>query len=119
MRKTILLAALLLSAAYTGAQINPDTVKAGKFDNGKMWTFDFPPLDYLEKTYGFRPSQQWLDDVRMSALRFANYCSASFVSGDGLVMTNHHCARESGTAVQKENEDFNKDGFLANTLADE
>jgi hypothetical protein len=119
MRKIILLTALLLSAVFTGAQINPDTVKAGKFDNGKMWTFDFPPLDYLEKTYGFRPSQQWLDDVRMSALRFANYCSASFVSGDGLVMTNHHCARESGTAVQQDNEDFNKNGFLAQTLADE
>lgn len=101
------------------AQINPDTVKAGKYDNGKMWTFDFPPLDYFEKTYGFRPSQQWLDDVRMSALRFASWCSASFVSADGLVMTNHHCARESGTAVQKAGENFNDNGFLANTLEEE
>src|SRR5262249_48622113 len=77
------------------AQVNPDTVRAGRYDNGKMWTFDFPPLDYFEKAYGFRPTQQWMDETRMSALRFANYCSASFVSADGLVMTNHHCARES------------------------
>ena len=101
------------------AQINPDTVKAGKYDNGKMWTFDFPPLDYFEKTYGFRPSQQWLDDVRMSSLRFASWCSASFVSPDGLVMTNHHCARESGTAVQKAGENLNDNGFLAKTFEEE
>lgn len=96
-----------------------DTVKAGRFDNGKMWTFDFPPIDYFEKTYSFRPTQQWLDDVRMSALRFAGYCSASFVSADGLVMTNHHCARESGVAVQKPEEDFNKTGFIAATFEEE
>jgi hypothetical protein len=119
MRKISLFLTLLLSFSTAISQINPDTVKAGKFDNGKMWTFDFPPLDYFEKTYGFRPTQQWLDDVRMSALRFANYCSASFVSADGLVMTNHHCARESGTSVQRDGEDLNKSGFLASTLADE
>lgn len=96
-----------------------DTVRAGRFDNGKMWTFDFPPVDYFEKAYGFRPTQQWLDEARMSALRFANYCSASFVSADGLVMTNHHCARQSGTAVQKPGEDFNNNGFLARTLEEE
>lgn len=110
---------IVYSTASLSQAVTSDTVKAGKFDNGKMWTFDFPPLDYFEKTYGFRPDSQWLDDVRMSALRFGNNCSASFVSATGLVMTNHHCARESGTAVQKENEDFNKNGFIASTLAEE
>ncbi len=57
-----------------------DTVKAGKFDNGRMWTFEYPPLDYFKQKYNFTPSKEWLDHVRMSALRFANYCSASFVS---------------------------------------
>lgn len=98
---------------------NLDTVKAGKFDNGKMWTFDYPPTDYLSETYGFRPSQEWLDNVRMSALRFATYCSASFVSGDGLVMTNHHCGRESVTEVETKGEDLHKNGFLAIKLEDE
>lgn len=119
MKRSVFFLIPVLLFQWSFGQINPDTVKAGKFDNGKMWTFDFPPLAYFEKTYGFRPDQQWMDDVRMSALRFKNYCSASFVSADGLVMTNHHCARESGTAVQKPGEDFNKNGFLANTLSDE
>ena len=96
-----------------------DTVKAGKYDMGKMWTFEYPPLDYFQKEYNFRPDQAWLDHVRKSALRFANYCSASFVSADGLVMTNDHCGRESIAEVTKEGEDLMKNGFYAKTLADE
>jgi len=99
--------------------INLDTVKAGKFDMGKMWTFDFPPTDYFAEEYNFRPTEDWYNKVRMSALRFANYCSASFVSEDGLVMTNHHCGRESITEVNKEGEDLHKDGFIATKLEDE
>ncbi len=99
--------------------LNLDTVKAGKFDTGKMWTFDYPPLDYFQKEYHFRPSEEWLNNVRMSALRFANYCSASFVSADGLVMTNHHCGRESVSKVTKPGEDLFDNGFYAKTLEDE
>ena len=40
--------------------LNLDTVKAGKFDTGKMWTFDYPPIDYFEKEYNFKPSEEWL-----------------------------------------------------------
>jgi len=99
--------------------LNLDTVKAGKFDTGKMWTFDYPPLAYFQKEYNFRPTDEWLNKVRMSALRFANYCSASFVSADGLVMTNHHCGRESVAKVTKPGEDLFDNGFYAKTLADE
>jgi len=70
-----------------------DTVKAQKFDMGKMWTFENPPLDYFEETYGFKPSEEWLDKVQKSALKFGSGCSASFISEDGLIMTNHHCIR--------------------------
>ena len=127
MNKTIKLFSILLlftlSPLYIFSQntygVKLDTVKAQKFDNGKMWTFDFPPLDYFQSAYGFRPTQEWLDNVRMSALRFADYCSASFVSEDGLVMTNHHCGRESVSNVQKEGEDLPKDGFIAMKLEDE
>ncbi len=99
--------------------LNLDTVKAGKFDTGKMWTFDFPPKHYFAEEYNFKPSDEWFNKVRMSALRFATYCSASFVSADGLVMTNNHCARESLTKVSKEGEDLGENGFYAQTLQDE
>ncbi len=107
--------------SQTNDWLGLDTIKAGKFDNGKMWTFEFPPMDYFKSEYGFAPSQKWFDDVRMAALRFANYCSASFVSEDGLVMTNHHCARQSITQVTKEDEgeDLHVTGFIAEKLEDE
>ncbi|MDH7515132.1 MAG: S46 family peptidase [Bacteroidota bacterium] len=94
-------------------------VKAGPFDGGRMWTFDYPPQRHFDTTYNFKADQQWFDDVRMSALRFASYCSASFVSEDGLVMTNHHCARESIEEVSGPEEHLLENGFWAPTLADE
>jgi len=100
------------------AFINYDTVKAGQFDNGKMWTFDFPPTDYFAQTYHFNPTKEWFDKARLAALRLPN-CTASFVSEDGLIMTNHHCARSSLEHVQKEGEKLVEDGFYAPTLEEE
>jgi hypothetical protein len=85
---------------------------------GKMWTFENAPLDYFEEAYDFRPSQQWLDHVRMASLRLPN-CTASFVSSDGLVATNHHCARGSTSSVTQEGESLLDDGFFAATMAEE
>ena len=99
--------------------LNLDTVQAGKFDTGTMWTFDFPPKDHFSQTYNFTPSDEWFNHVRLAALKFATYCSASFVSGDGLVMTNNHCSRENILKVQKEGEELNETGFWAETLDDE
>lgn len=99
--------------------MNPDTIKAGMYDNGKMWTFDVPPTDFFKKTYNFEADKQWFEYVQKAALRFATYCSCSFVSSNGLVMTNHHCARESGVTAQNANENLMENGFYAKTLADE
>ncbi|QQS37546.1 MAG: S46 family peptidase [Ignavibacteriales bacterium] len=99
--------------------LNPDTVKPQRFDMGKMWTFDFPPLEYFKEEYDFSPSKEWLDKVQKSALRYGNGCSASFVSGDGLIMTNHHCTRGDLPDVQKEGEDLLRDGFYAATSEEE
>ncbi len=107
------------SQSNSNSWLNLDTVKAGKYDTGKMWTFDYPPVKYFQSEYNFNPSQEWLDNARLGALRFANYCSASFVSADGLVMTNHHCGRESVGKVTKEGEDLFDNGFYAKTLQDE
>lgn len=86
---------------------------------GTMWTFEDAPLDRWEETYGFRPSAEWLEHARLSSLRFGSFCSASFVSPDGLVMTNHHCARSCVDAVARPGEDFLGEGFLAHKRADE
>jgi hypothetical protein len=88
-------------------------------ENGTMWTFDRPPTEYFTETYGFTPEQKWYDDVRMSALRFANHCSASLISPEGLVMTNYHCGIDAVISVSEEGEDLRRDGFYAQRLEDE
>jgi len=120
----ILTSILLLSGCATQQVTRPDylayldTVKAGQFDTGKMWTFDYPPMDYLSKTYSFTPTKEWFEKARLSALRLPG-CSASFVSEDGLVMTNHHCARGAVDRVTRKGENLADSGFYAKTLEEE
>lgn len=96
-----------------------DTVTSSTRDMGTMWTFEEPPLDYFENKYNFSPGEQWLKDVRMSALKFASWCSASFVSEDGLIMTNHHCVDMIIPRIEEEDEDLEKTGFYAEKLSEE
>jgi hypothetical protein len=56
-----------------------------------MWTFDAFPAARMKAAYGFAPDQAWLDRVRGAAVRLTGGCSASFVSNEGLILTNHHC----------------------------
>lgn len=105
--------------AQSSSWLDLDTVKAGKFDTGKMWTFEYPPIDYFEDEYGFKPDKEWFDNVRLPALRFATYCSASFVSEDGLILTNHHCGRQNVTQVNREGEDLHAIGFISESPEDE
>ncbi|MGI9628849.1 MAG: S46 family peptidase, partial [Longimicrobiales bacterium] len=95
-----------------------DTIRAGAFDNGKMWTFDAPPREYLSETYGFAPDDAWFARARLGALRIPS-CSASLVSPNGLVMTNHHCARDFVVQVTGEGENLLDDGFYATSLDEE
>lgn len=96
-----------------------ETNQPQRFDFGKMWTFENPPKDWFKEAYNFSPDDNWFNDVRKSSLRFATWCSASFVSPDGLIMTNHHCSRDVVTPLQKSGEDFENNGFYATNLEDE
>ena len=77
-----------------------------------MWTFDNLPLKQLKEKYAFEPGQAWIDHVRLSTLTLGG-CTGSFVSPDGLVVTNHHCTRGSLTRLSTKDRDLVKDGFVA------
>ncbi|MBL8950239.1 MAG: S46 family peptidase [Myxococcaceae bacterium] len=98
MRRALLLLAALPALAHA--------------DEG-MWLFnDFPAAD-VKKAYGFSPDAKWLEKVRLGALRLANGCSASFVSKDGLVLTNHHCVRSCLEDLSTPQRDLLSSPFVA------
>jgi len=104
----------------TSASLLPEfePVPSSILDNGRMWTFEYAPVDYFSETYNFEPDNSWFEHARMSAVRIPG-CSGSFVSDMGLVMTNHHCARSQTTQIALEGENTLDDGFYATTLSDE
>ena len=111
----------LLSAAtpllgQPAAQL--DTVRAGRFDLGKMWTFEYAPTEYFSLTYGFNADSAWFQRARLAALRIPG-CSAAFVSPHGLVVTNHHCVRDAITRVAAPGEKLLDDGFFSTALSGE
>jgi hypothetical protein len=84
-----------------------------------MWTFDNPPLKLLAAKYNFHPSQAWLDHLRLSSVRFMDGGSGSFISADGLVLTNHHVARDQLQKNSTAEHDYLRDGFYAPSLDEE
>jgi hypothetical protein len=84
-----------------------------------MWTFDNFPAKAVGTKYGFTPTQAWLDHVRTSSLRIAGGCSASFISPNGLVMTNHHCVVDCVEELSTPQQNFVDTGFVTKTAAEE
>ncbi|HVP14470.1 MAG TPA: S46 family peptidase [Terriglobales bacterium] len=83
-----------------------------------LWTLDHPPLPLLQSRYGFVPPAGWLEHVRLGAVRVGD-ASGSFVSRDGLVITNHHVAIGQLQKMSTPRRDYVRDGFVARTRADE
>jgi hypothetical protein len=84
-----------------------------------MWLYNAPPKDRIKSKYGFEVTQQWLDHVRLSSVRFNNGGSGSFVSPDGLTFTNHHVGAGCVQQLSTQGHDYIKTGFYAKTQADE
>lgn len=84
-----------------------------------MWLYNEPPKDRIKANYGFELTQQWLDHVRLSSVRFNNGGSGSFVSANGLTFTNHHVGAGCVQQLSTEGHDYIKSGFYAKTQANE
>jgi hypothetical protein len=91
---------------------------AAQADEG-MWLLNNFPSEQVERLYGFKPSQAWLDHARLSAVRLAQGCSASFVSAHGLVQTNHHCAEHCIEQLSTASNDLVARGYYAKEEKDE
>ncbi|MBI5596782.1 MAG: S46 family peptidase [Elusimicrobia bacterium] len=102
--------ALFLLAALLAAPLRADE---------GMWTFDNPPEDQLFERYGFVPTASWLEHARLASLRFSDGGSGSFVSPDGLALTNHHVAVGQLQKMSSPKKDFVKDGFYAKSRSEE
>lgn len=89
------------------------------FADEGMWTFDNPPLKQWKERYNFVPPAGWLDKVRLASVRLNDGGSASFVSPNGLIITNQHVASGQLSKMSTKEKDYVKDGFYAPTLAEE
>jgi V8-like Glu-specific endopeptidase len=104
------------SAALLAAVALP--LSAAHADEG-MWTFDAFPAAKMQADYGFAPDQAWLDKVRLAAVRLTGGCSASFVSPEGLILTNHHCVAGCLQDMSSAKADYLKNGYTAATRSEE
>jgi hypothetical protein len=84
-----------------------------------MWTFNNVPREEIKRKYGFEVTDAWLKKVQMASVRFNNGGSGSFVSRDGLVLTNYHIVEDIVGEVSTPEKDLAKLGFIARTRAEE
>ena len=76
-----------------------------------MWTLDNVPKAQIKQRYGFEPSNALFEHLRLASVRFNNGGSGSFVSPNGLVMTNHHIAADCVQKLSSQEKDYQGRGF--------
>src|SRR6266446_6168531 len=84
-----------------------------------MWLFNSPPLKQLKEKYQFEPTPQWLEHLQKSSVRFNSGGSGSFVSANGLVITNHHVGADTLQKISDQQHNYLHDGFYAKTQGEE
>src|SRR5438552_4348066 len=84
-----------------------------------MWLFNVPPLKQLKEKYQFEPTPQWLEHLQKASARFNSGGSGSFVSANGLVITNHHVGADTLQKMGDEQHNYLRNGFYAKTQAEE
>jgi hypothetical protein len=99
-----------LAALFAGSALRADE---------GMWLYSAPPRAQIKAKYGFDLTDAWLDHLMKSSVRFNSGGSASFVSGDGLVITNHHVGADSLQKMGSKDHNYLRDGFYAKTAAEE
>src|SRR6266850_2840114 len=112
MNRSMLLCALIL-ALFTF-----QTIPVAALDEG-MWTFNNVPREDIKQKYGFDVTDDWLRKVQLASVRFNSGGSGSFVSPNGLVLTNYHIVEDFVTEVSTAEKDLAKEGFVARNRGEE
>src|SRR5256714_1819424 len=89
------------------------------FADEGMWLFNNPPVTQLKEKYQFEPTPQWLEHLQKSSVRFNSGGSGSFVSANGLCITNHHVGADALQKASSKQHNYLKEGFYAKTNAEE
>jgi len=94
-------------------------VSQSAYGDEGMWLFNKVPADVLAKKYSFKVTDDWLDHLQKSSVRFNSGGSGSFVSADGLVLTNHHVGADALQKMGTKDKNYYRDGFYARTREEE